>query len=363
MRPILLKLSPILVMAFATIALVVAPQRSSARPADIMDESFHADHYPSQRAAIVDLAKQVADELKSRPTTPKQIDLIGGGGVDDGLRQQFISAIERELPDSECTSSADGGLDPTTSPSGAPVARIKLRAGETTPIVAPWSSAKEPKLFSGSFTAFVFAPGGARATLTSKFVEKPWADDWSGFVNRNPSRRWLTGYSETPGTSEAEAMEAARRAAVDDLAKLVRDQMNARAARVSGPRIQVTREWIRDQALSSLRRNVNDMLVRDVFVQRFSRPYGDVWQASILIDASPKVIDKLVDSYNAAANASDSLKTKGWAAVVGIVAVIVLLYFFLNAITKGYFMWRLRALALLLAIAVVLIVFARIGYS
>jgi hypothetical protein len=41
----------------------------------------------------------------------------------------------------------------------------------------------------------------------------------------------------------------------------------------------------------------------------------------------------------------DKLKTHGWAAVAGMVAVIVLMYFLLNAITKGYFMWRLRAVA------------------
>ena len=38
--------------------------------------------------------------------------------------------------------------------------------------------------------------------------------------------------------------------------------------------------------------------------------------------------------------------------------VIGLLYAFVNAVTKGYFMWRLRAVAFLAAIATVLIVFA-----
>jgi len=50
-------------------------------------------------------------------------------------------------------------------------------------------------------------------------------------------------------------------------------------------------------------------------------------------------------------------------AVAGLAVVIGLLYAFINAVTKGYFMWRLRAVALLVAIAAVLIVFARIGYS
>jgi hypothetical protein len=348
-----------MLIAFAALAI---PQRAVARPAEELGDSFHADQYPSQCTAITDLAKQVADELKSRPTTPKQIDLSGGGGVDEALRQQFIAALERELPESECSASADSASEPATALGGTVVARVKLRADDTATINAPWSSAKDRKLRSGSFTAFLVA-ASTRATLASRFVEKPWADDWSGFINANSSQRWLTAISESPGTTEAEATDSAKRAAVDDLAKLIRDQMNARAARDAGPHITVSREWVHDQVLSSLRRNVNDMIVRDVFVQRYSRPYGDVWQSSILIDASPKVIDKLVDSYNMAARVRTAETKRSAFAVGGIVAVIVLLYFFLNTITKGYFMWRLRAVALLGAIAAVLIVFARIGYS
>jgi hypothetical protein len=41
--------------------------------------------------------------------------------------------------------------------------------------------------------------------------------------------------------------------------------------------------------------------------------------------------------------------------------VILLLYLFLNMATKGYFAWRLRAAALLIAIAVVLVVMMRLA--
>jgi hypothetical protein len=41
-----------------------------------------------------------------------------------------------------------------------------------------------------------------------------------------------------------------------------------------------------------------------------------------------------------------------------LVVVILLLYFFVNAVTKGYFVWRLRAVALLLAIVGLLTVLA-----
>jgi hypothetical protein len=38
--------------------------------------------------------------------------------------------------------------------------------------------------------------------------------------------------------------------------------------------------------------------------------------------------------------------------------VLVLLYLFLNAVTRGYYAWRLRAAALMLAIVAILGVFA-----
>src|SRR5690349_2455724 len=218
MRRLLFRTCSLPMIAFAALALFAAPDRANGTQAEALGESFHADQYPSRRAAIADLAKQVADELKSRPKTPAQIDLLTGGGADDATRQQFTAALERELPDSECTARDESSSEPTTAPSGSQAARVKLRAGETTPIVAPWST-KEHHLLSGSFTAFVVA-SGTRATVTSRFTEKPWADDWAGFVNANSSHRWLTAQSQSPCTSEAEATESARRAAVDDLAKL-----------------------------------------------------------------------------------------------------------------------------------------------
>jgi hypothetical protein len=350
-------------MAIALVGLAL-PQRSLARPAQELGESFHADQYPSRRAAIADLAKQVADELKSRTTTPTQIDVFGSDCLDDELQQRLTIALKRELPEIRVAMSAEekpADAEPATRPSGL-VARVKLVAGDTTNIAAPWSSDEDQELLAGSYSAYV-GVSGAPAMFTSRFADKPWADDWAGFINANSSHRWLIATSSSPGTSESEATDSARLAVADQLTRLVVDQMRARAGRRFGPKITVKQEWVRNQVISSLQRNVDDKLVRDVFVQRFSRPYADVWQASILVDASPKSIDRLVDSYTTLARVGEADTKRSVFAVGGIVAVIVLMYLLLNTITKGYFMWRLRAAALLMAIAAVLFVFARIGYS
>ena len=73
MRRLLFRTCSLPMIAFAALALFAAPDRANGTQAEALGESFHADQYPSRRAAIADLAKQVADELKSRPKTPAQI--------------------------------------------------------------------------------------------------------------------------------------------------------------------------------------------------------------------------------------------------------------------------------------------------
>jgi len=351
------KFASFILVALAAVGPLASAQQVIARPSpDGLGDAFRADQYPSQRAALIDLAKQVAEELRTaKPQSPKIVHVVAGDGLPDAT--EFINALERELPDTQCVASAS----PTTQPADQAVAHVKLTETILTETIAPWAP-KELSQRSGAIAASLQF-GDKPASLTSRFNEKPWADDWASFVNTNPSHRWLTAKSASPGTSEAEAMTAARQAAADELASLVGEQMRARAARIAGWKVTLTPEMLRDQALSSLRRNVEGKLIRDVFVQRFNRPYGDVWQASVLVDASPRVIDNLVDSYSAVARVKDSDTKRSVFAVGGIVVVIVLLYCFLNAITKGYFMWRLRAAAFLMAIGAVLLLFARIGYS
>jgi hypothetical protein len=60
----------------------------------------------------------------------------------------------------------------------------------------------------------------------------------------------------------------------------------------------------------------------------------------------------------AAEKARRAEQVRGWGSVAAFLAVIVLLYLLVNSLTKGYFVWRLRAGALLLTIAGILVALA-----
>jgi hypothetical protein len=202
--------------------------------------------------------------------------------------------------------------------------------------------------------------GGAEkpTTVSVKFVDKPWADDWAAFVNREPAKhKCILASSPRPCISEQEADVYARNAAAQALWPAVRDQMHVNA--IGKQVIKVTQDFVVQQIQASLNQDVG---VADQFVQRFDRPYGRVWKKSLLIDATPATIDKLARKISLAARQdlaqrrAESWRT--WGSTGGLVVVILLLYFFVNAVTKGYFVWRLRAVALLLAIVGLLTVLA-----
>lgn len=315
-------------MKFVMTMLVMGVVSFATPRAAVGGEAFHPDNQPSARMATVDLAQQMAEVLLS--IDAKTFDVRD----DESSRSQsplFISTLRELLPGVEMRAAS------------SPVILLNLE-----------STGKE----SGRLSARI--DSGASQTLTVAFDEKPWAADWVGYINADPKNRWILGRSPSPAVSSAQALTAAQKSCVDELTELVRAEMNARAKRNGGARIIITRDWIARLAADSLQRNAGGLLVRDTFVQRFQRPYGDVWQASILVDASPEMIGRLVESYSRVARSENSTRLTGFATAGAMAVVLVLLYAFTNAVTKGYFMWRLRAGALLAAIAGVLIVFTQI---
>ena len=330
-----------------SIALLMNIIAFAGSPFDTTSEPFQADVYPSRKTTIDRLVAQVIRELSETPNfdpNGMQIDVAQEGMNEATFKESVITLLK------------DAFEKATITPTNQPRTDEKTLAVSVTAIDE--MDAKNPTPRAGRINITYGGGKIGSRTLTARFVEKPWADDFSSFTNANSKTRWLTAQSPSPGTSADEAISSARRATRPELHQLVETELNARAARAGGPRIHVSDEWLAQRVLNSLQLPSNDgILIKDTFVQKFSRPYGDVWQAAVLIDASPKVIGQLADSYTRAANARSSSRNKGFAAMAGIAAVIGLLYLFLNAVTRGYFMWRLRAVAILAAIAGVLVLF------
>jgi hypothetical protein len=178
---------------------------------------------------------------------------------------------------------------------------------------------------------------------------KLWVDDFVAFVNRSdPTNRWLRA-----GTSDYRATESEAR---EEAMVQVYEVLAARLANSAPRSMQPSVTQIRDALNTDS--PLNNAFLKDVYVQRVERPYGPVWSCTYLVDASQRNLANL--SYLVQRdNTRQVVRVRNvLASLAGLALVVVLLYAFVNTVTRGYFAWRLRAVATLLLIGAVLAGFA-----
>ncbi len=194
---------------------------------------------------------------------------------------------------------------------------------------------------NGKITATRASADGKRE-LSVSFVEKPWIASWSTF--RNSTRGdMLLAQSTSPCTSAAEAETHAKQSAINALLPIVRERITHA---YSGRRMlneKVLTEVI--QANLAARG-----MIADRFVQRFTRPYGDVYYEALLIDASPRNVDSIVASATHLAERRVQRAVGIILAFLLLLGITTVLYVLINWLTKGYFLWRLRFAAMTMLI-------------
>jgi hypothetical protein len=238
--------------------------------------------------------------------------------------------------------------------------RTQFDAADRLVTVRPAAQSDSRTGDTGTLTLTV-AGGGVDRAFTTKFQDKCWAADFKNFTTQNPKHRYVLGQTQKFASSEADALAAARQAAAKEIWEPLKDAMNARNLGRPGS-ISVTEGFVTRQVESMLKQG---KCVEDTFVQRLDGPNGRVWRASVLVSLSPANMDLMVKQVGQAARATKAAQTtqryeqaKGWGSVAAFLAVIVLLYLLVNSLTKGYFVWRLRAAALLLCIVGILVALA-----
>ena len=194
-------------------------------------------------------------------------------------------------------------------------------------------------------------PAG-KLTRVANWVRKPWVEDMAGFLDSDPQRRrstWFVGYSDATCSSEPEALEQAYHRAAD---KLLPQTMEAVLRRTGG---QITAQ-ARQELLRSLQQSVrSEPLLADVFTQSITRPYGTVYRSAVLVNGSRN--DRLVAQFSSQFETRRSSWWRTTMSLAGLGVLLVVVYLFLNAVTKGYYRWTLR-LSVLGAIVFVLLLLA-----
>lgn len=193
--------------------------------------------------------------------------------------------------------------------------------------------------------------GGQTCEEIKRYTEKPWVDRYAEFVSQQPQRSWLRVVGSTFTNDEPAANRDAVRAAVDALLPRVRTVLEANTQlNLVG---EVPDHEIRQQLQAALERNE---LVADRFSQQLDGAFGTVWRAALLIDADPAQLTAVVQQAQTAAQTQQRHSLATGLAVLLMLGLVLVLYYVLNELTKGYFVWNLRAAAMvaLLTIAVAL---------
>jgi hypothetical protein len=174
----------------------------------------------------------------------------------------------------------------------------------------------------------------AAAPATTAPATQQWVTDLPAFLRDNGGREWIVGRSQTPAVSEQEAFDQARGNAASQLRKLLRSTLTPSLYKSESD------TWIRDRVARDL-----GSLVVERAAAKTRRPYGDIWSAAILIDASPTRLFPIARDYDAWRHTRAAATRSTGFSLVGLSLAILAIYAVVNALTKGYFRCRLRACA------------------
>ncbi len=307
-----------------------------------VDDQYEADIYPSKKAAVSALGPKLKDwvrEVVTEANEPIKIVLF----QEDHNRSvvwRFERSLEEAIPGVTC-SIESGSRNIDLNEIG-----MTLRFEVDTSQTPSWENHSpilqenvRPMILMDSGRAVAKARCREReTTVTQSFSEKPWADDFSAFVNERPDRHFLVARSRSACTSENEAKRQAEADACEQLSLRLAD---AFPKSFPGPEIPGV-------TLADLQ---EDGFVVDQFVQSFDGLSGRLWRQALLIEVSRSKMARLERDKRIGMRVERMTWAHMILSSIGALAIIVVSYLFLNMATRGYYVWSLRIAGVVLAIA------------
>jgi hypothetical protein len=306
-----------------------------------IEDEFEANVYPSKLSAVRSLGLRIDEpigQLFGDESWPKK-GILFQGTHDDDVLSEFTKTLSARFPQTQWTTALETvAVEP---------GEVGIRLDLTTQIgPPPWKAA-----WNSGNPADVIVAGTARANvmtgnrqigISADFAEKPWIENFYGVWNDRPNTRLIIAKSTESCLTEAEANSQAMGDACNQLTELLR----------RSPRAQAT---------PSLPRNVtaNDILEREFIVDRFVQSFdgraGKIWRQALLLDASAGRLEELAHHKALVARKIRWSWARMAGSVAGLLALITVIYAFLNAATKGYYVWSLRIAGIVLAAAVIIL--------
>jgi hypothetical protein len=323
-------------------AIIATPAPDAYEPPQAPDPSevLLADVYPSQESAVAALSRKLPSAITQVESNPQLIVISCPDGAFESRRVRNL--IARDFSSATVSDQADGVDDSKA---------LKLNLQISNEGVFAGNPPHHP--LRGKVQIDIEGPID-RTTLSARFIDRPWAADSAAYINDHPDRNTIIGRCTKVCLSEPEARRIAEEDAMRQAVTLIQRHANNRGANFTG-RAQDTARLLAD-----LRRG---MPVQDRFVQKYHRPYGDVWSESVLVDASNGWLESMSQRHATVIHQHE-MRAKGiFASVLVVLITIVIAYLFLNAVTKSYFTARLRFIAIMLAVVVMVAAMGLISHA
>lgn len=303
-----------------------------------IEDEFEANVYPSMKSAVRGLGSRIdkpVRELFGEVNSPLHITLFQEVS-DRSLILELKNAIQKAMPEAVCT--IEAGLR-DLQPNEVGVTMWVAGMGSQT---APWARSTDIRITDGNIEVNVFTMDG-NVIAQKRFIEKPWVEDFSSFSNTKSDGRLIIARSADSCVTEAEA----NRQAVENACKHITTMLDKASRRLSKIPISYT------HPVNSADIFEGDFIL-DRFVQSFEGTAGRIWRQALLIDASTEKLTKLARRKAAMVRATKKTWARLSISVFGLIILITVVYVFLNAATKGYYVWSLRIAGIVLFLVVII---------
>jgi len=298
-----------------------------------VDDQFEVDVYPSISSAAEALGRQLARLLptvvpnRHAPTLVQ----IWGRTEQGKLSGEALNATADAL---RAAGLENVLVEPLAPGSADKIENIDENA-VTIGLSLPQYSQKGPRELTGGVLIAQVTGRAGRLTRTSRFVQKPWVENFAAFVNSNPGSRFTVTRSQSSCTGEIDAQQEAANNACHQVEVL----LNQMAPKRPGLPQRLT---VNEADL--------DPLIADRFVQSFDGAAGRIWRQALLIDTSPAKINKLLRLKTGQLRSDRATWAKLLFSLFCMVLLICVVYVFLDAATRGYYTLALRIAAVVLII-------------
>lgn len=330
----------------APIATQIVPQSPPALSpiwSEGIEQQFVADVYPSQAAAGRALGRQIVTLLptltpdKQMPssiqifgqTDPRKLTAETLHAIADGIR--FDESVNQVLVEAVQIDRAESIH--MNDPQAISIEVSLPKSGYAT---LDYQKANNATITSGTLSLTLMSQKN-HLKRTAGFICKTWAENFAAFINQN-QKTWRLARSQSSCTNENDAQQQALTDACSQAAS-------------------VLHQWFQQQKMVLPNLNINPIdleqagIIADRFAQSFEGVAGRIWRQALLLDFSPEKLNQLAQKHLRITTATRHSWFRSILTLAGLLALICLIYFFLNMATRGYYTWSIR-IAMLVLLAV-----------